>query len=84
MFFSDDGDRYDSDSEGGTHTKRGREYRDKDSDSLDSTEKKDRSSSKPSTPSRTKSSSGVKKIDLGAAAHYGKDQSSQVSKYDIT
>ncbi|KAJ9583606.1 hypothetical protein L9F63_022050, partial [Diploptera punctata] len=74
----DEGDRYDSDSEGGTHTKKGREYRDKDSDSLDSTEKKERNSSKPSTPSRTKPS-GIKKIDLGAAAHYGKDQNSQNS-----
>ncbi|PSN47788.1 hypothetical protein C0J52_08164 [Blattella germanica] len=75
---SDEGDRYDSDSEGGSHPRRGREYRDKDSDSLDSAEKKDRSGSKPGTPARTKTS-GIKKIDLGAAAHYGKDQNSQAS-----
>ncbi|XP_069678983.1 clathrin interactor 1 isoform X3 [Periplaneta americana] len=74
---SDDGDRYDSDSEGGTHSRGGREYRDKDSDSLDSTEKKDRNNSKPSTPVRTKpAASSIKKIDLGAAAHYGRDSHS--------
>lgn len=74
---SDDGDHYESDSERGTQTRRGREYRDKDSDSLDSTEKRDHNNSKPSTPARTKpSAANVKKIDLGAAAHYGKDPSS--------
>jgi len=79
LLYSDDGDRYDSDSEGGPHTRRGREYRDKDSDSLDSTEKRDRNSSKPSTPARTKPATGVKKLDLGAAVHYGKDSNSLVS-----
>ena len=79
MLYSDDGDRYDSDSEGGSHTRRGREYRDKDSDSLDSTEKRDRNSCKPSTPARTKSTTGVKKLDLGAAMHYGQDPNSLVS-----
>lgn len=79
FFCSDDGDNYESDSEKGTQTRRGREYKDKDSDSLDSTEKRDHNS-KPSTPARTKpSAANVKKIDLGAAAHYGKDQSSLVS-----
>jgi hypothetical protein len=77
---SDDGDNYESDSERGTQTRRGREYRDKDSDSLDSTEKRDYNNSKPGTPARTKpSAANVKKIDLGAAAHYGKDPSSLVS-----
>ena len=79
LLYSDDGERYDSDSEGGSHTKRGREYKDKDSDSLDSTEKRDRNGSKPSTPARTKPTTGVKKLDLGAAVHYGKDQNSLVS-----
>ena len=79
FYYSDDGDRYDSDSENGSHARKGREYRDKDSDSLDSAEKKDRNTSKSSTPSRTKPTSGIKKIDLGAAAHYGKNQGSQVS-----
>jgi hypothetical protein len=73
---SDDGDRYDSDSEGGSRTRRGREYRDKDSDSLDSTDKRDHNNSKPSTPARMKPTTGVKKLDLGAAAHYGKDPNS--------
>jgi len=76
---SDDGDRYDSDSEGGTQTRRGRPYRDKDSDSLDSTEKRDRNNSKPGTPARSKPTASVKKIDLGAAVHYGKDSNSLVS-----
>jgi hypothetical protein len=79
LVYSDDGERYDSDGEGGTQTKRGREYRDKDSDSLDSTEKRDRNGSKPSTPARTKPTTSVKKIDLGAAVHYGKDPHSLVS-----
>lgn len=80
FLYSDDGDNYESDSERGTQTRRGREYRDKDSDSLDSTEKRDHNNSKPGTPSRTKpSAANVKKIDLGAAAHYGKDPSSLVS-----
>ena len=79
LIYSDDGDRYDSDSEGGSHTRRGREYRDKDSDSLDSAEKRDRNSSKPSTPARMKPTTSVKKIDLGAAVHYGKDTNSRVS-----
>lgn len=73
---SDDGDRYDSDSEGGPQTRRGREYRDKDSDSVESADKRDRNCSKPSTPARTKPTPGVKKIDLGAAVHYGKDPNS--------
>jgi hypothetical protein len=79
---SDDGDHYESDSERGTQTRRGREYRDrdKDSDSLDSTEKRDHNSSKAGTPARTKpSAASVKKIDLGAAAHYGRDPGSLVS-----
>jgi hypothetical protein len=77
---SDDGDHYESDSERGTQTRRGREYRDKDSDSLDSTEKRDHNNSKASTPARTKpSAANVKKIDLGAAAHYGRDPGSLVS-----
>jgi hypothetical protein len=76
--YSDDGDRYDSDSEGGPQTRRGREYRDKDSDSVESADKRDRNCSKPSTPARTKPTPGVKKIDLGAAVHYGKDPNSLV------
>ncbi|XP_021931715.1 telomere length regulation protein TEL2 homolog isoform X2 [Zootermopsis nevadensis] len=72
---SDDGDRYDSENEGGSHTRRGREYKDKDSDSLDSAEKREHSS-KPSTPARTKPTTSVKKIDLGAAAHYGRGSNS--------
>jgi len=79
LLYSDDGDRYDSDSEGGSRTRRGREYRDKDSDSLDSMEKRDHNSTKPSTPARLKPTMGVKKLDLGAAAHYGKDPYSLVS-----
>jgi len=79
LLYSDDGDRYDSDSEGGSRTRRGREYRDKDSDSLDSTDKRDHNNSKPSTPARMKPTTGVKKLDLGAAAHYGKDPNSLVS-----
>jgi hypothetical protein len=85
-FYSDDGERYDSETEGGTQTRRGREYRDKDSDSLDSTEKRDHNSSKPSTPARTKPTASVKKIDLGAAAHYGRGPHSLVSwksRYNI-
>jgi hypothetical protein len=77
---SDDGEHYESDSERSTQTRRGREYKDKDSDSLDSTEKRDHNNSKPSTPARTKpSAANVKKIDLGAAAHYGRDPASSVS-----
>lgn len=78
LFSSDDGDRYDSENEGGSHTRRGREYKDKDSDSLDSAEKREHSS-KPSTPARTKPTTSVKKIDLGAAAHYGRGSNSLVS-----
>jgi hypothetical protein len=82
FLYSDDGDHYESDSERGTHTRRGREYRDKDSDSLDSTEKRDHNNSKPATPARTKpTAANVKKLDLGAAAHYGKDSGSLVSNW---
>lgn len=75
---SDDGERFDSDNESSSQRK-GREYKDKDSDSLDSSEKKEKLKL-PSTPARGKPAGGnLKKIDLGAAAHFGKDTTSAVS-----
>ncbi|XP_067007482.2 clathrin interactor 1 isoform X2 [Anabrus simplex] len=78
---SDDGERYDSDTDNGSnqHRSKGREYKDKDSDSLDSSTERRERSSKPSTPSRGKLSGNLKKIDLGAAANYGKDSNSSNS-----
>ncbi|GLG98711.1 Clathrin interactor 1, partial [Gryllus bimaculatus] len=72
---SDDCERYDSDTDSGPQKSKAREYKDKDSDSLDSTDKREKS--KPSTPSKHKPV--IKKIDLGAAANYGKDSNSSNS-----
>ncbi|XP_046419417.1 telomere length regulation protein TEL2 homolog isoform X1 [Neodiprion fabricii] len=72
---SDDGEREDSDNDTPSSPRRsGREYR-------DTTETIDRiaKSSQPSTPSGNQSPAKTprvfKKVDLGAAAHFGKDQS---------
>ncbi|XP_049958449.1 telomere length regulation protein TEL2 homolog isoform X1 [Schistocerca serialis cubense] len=71
---SDDGEREDSDGEG---RRTGREYRDKDSDSLDSGDRRsNRPASSPTAGTPVRSSKPIKRIDLGAAAHYGKDSNS--------
>lgn len=66
---SDDGDRYDSDSERDPREKerdkKAKEY--KDTDSMDSFDRKEK-------PARTRTTPKiVKKVDLGAAANYGKE-----------
>lgn len=73
--YSDDGEREDSDNDTRSSPRRtGREYR-------DTTESIDRVAkiSQPSTPvanqSPVKTPRSFKKVDLGAAASYGKDQS---------
>lgn len=71
---SDDGEREDSDGEG---RRTGREYRDKDSDSLDSGERRsNKPASSPTAGTPVRSNKPIKRIDLGAAAHYGKDSNS--------
>ncbi|XP_049848665.1 clathrin interactor 1-like isoform X2 [Schistocerca gregaria] len=71
---SDDGEREDSDGEG---RRTGREYRDKDSDSLDSGDRRsNRPASSPTAGTPVRSNKPIKRIDLGAAAHYGKDSNS--------
>ncbi|XP_012287625.1 uncharacterized protein LOC105703665 [Orussus abietinus] len=70
---SDDGEREDSDNEGHPSPRRGgREYRDT-AESIDRIGK----TSQPSTPANTspaRIARAIKKVDLGAAANYGKDQ----------
>lgn len=73
LFYSDDGEREDSDNDT-SPKKSGREYR----DTLDNINQigKTAQISIPSTntsPARTTRS--IKKVDLGAAANYGKEQS---------
>jgi hypothetical protein len=65
LYFSDEGERYDSEGDVPPPrvTPRAKEY--KDTESFE-TEKPVRNGKKPSTPTR--------KIDLGAAANYGKTQ----------
>lgn len=74
LFYSDDGEREDSDNDT-TPKKSGREYRDT-LDNINQIGKTTTQISIPSTntsPART--TRPIKKVDLGAAANYGKEQS---------
>ena len=80
LYFSDDGEREDSDNDVRSSPRRsGKEYR----DTMDSIERigKIPSSLPSSNASPAKGPRPLKKVDLGAAANYGKDQSNVLALF---
>ncbi|XP_048507262.1 clathrin interactor 1 isoform X2 [Athalia rosae] len=76
---SDDGEREDSDNDTQSSPRRGgREYRDT-TESIDRIAKTPQSSTSSTNQSPVKTSRVFKKVDLGAAANYGKDQSNNTT-----
>lgn len=71
LYYSDDGEREDSDNDT-SPKKGGREYRDT-LDNINQIGKSAQTSSTNASPARTART--IKKVDLGAAANYGKEQS---------
>lgn len=71
VYYSDDGEREDSDNDT-SPKKGGREYRDT-LDNINQIGKTAQTSSTNASPART--TRAIKKVDLGAAANYGKEQS---------